>query len=181
MADTVLELREAALTLAGNAGPVEILRGITLEIERGESVGLVDGGLRLFPADGTPVTLDATARDGLVIAQLPPLPDGLYVLDDRVVSADGHPVNGSLSFRIGSGPPPVPAAPAGTPENRLKILEDAFMKALADPELAKEFAGMGMSINPGDMETAKKIFADESKLMLGIIDQAGIKHGDPPR
>lgn len=41
MADTVLELRDAALTLAGNAGPVEILRGITLEIERGESVGLV--------------------------------------------------------------------------------------------------------------------------------------------
>ncbi len=73
------------------------------------------------------------------------------------------------------------AAPAGTPENRLKILEEAFMKALADPELAKEFAGMGMSINPGDMETAKQIFADESKLMLGIIDQAGIKHGDPPR
>ena len=39
--DTVLALEEARLTLAGNAGPVEILRGISLKIERGESVGLV--------------------------------------------------------------------------------------------------------------------------------------------
>ena len=38
---TVLALRDARLTLAGNAGPVEILRGITLDIGRGESVGLV--------------------------------------------------------------------------------------------------------------------------------------------
>ena len=73
------------------------------------------------------------------------------------------------------------AAPAGTPENRLKILEDAFLKALADPELAKEFAAMGMSINPGDSATAKKIFDEESKLMIEIIETAGIKHGDPPR
>lgn len=39
--DTVLGLRDARLTLAGNAGPVEVLRGITLDIERGSSVGLV--------------------------------------------------------------------------------------------------------------------------------------------
>ena len=41
MTDIVLSLTDARLTLAGNAGPVEILRGITLEIARGESVGLV--------------------------------------------------------------------------------------------------------------------------------------------
>lgn len=39
--EAVLRLEEAALTLAGNAGPVEILRGITLEIDRGSSVGLI--------------------------------------------------------------------------------------------------------------------------------------------
>ncbi len=38
--DSVLALRDARLTLAGNAGPVEVLRGITLAIGRGESVGL---------------------------------------------------------------------------------------------------------------------------------------------
>ena len=41
MTETVLSLTEARLTLAGNAGPVEILRGITLQVARGESVGLV--------------------------------------------------------------------------------------------------------------------------------------------
>ncbi len=33
-------LKGARLTLAGNAGPVEILRGITLEVKRGETLGL---------------------------------------------------------------------------------------------------------------------------------------------
>lgn len=40
MADTVLSLTDARLTLDGNAGPVEMLRGISLTVERGESVGL---------------------------------------------------------------------------------------------------------------------------------------------
>lgn len=37
----ILALTDATLTLAGNAGPVDILRGITLEVQRAESVGLV--------------------------------------------------------------------------------------------------------------------------------------------
>ena len=40
MADA-LSLSDARLTLRGNAGPVEILRGITLTVAAGESVGLV--------------------------------------------------------------------------------------------------------------------------------------------
>ena len=41
MTETVLALKAARLTLAGNAGPVEILRGITLNVARGETLGLV--------------------------------------------------------------------------------------------------------------------------------------------
>jgi len=41
MPDPVLSLKDAALTLQGNAGPVDILRGITLDVERGETLGLV--------------------------------------------------------------------------------------------------------------------------------------------
>ncbi len=41
MVDTVLALEDARLTLAGNAGPVEILKGISLEVHAGETVGLV--------------------------------------------------------------------------------------------------------------------------------------------
>ncbi len=39
--DPILSLADARLTLSGNAGPVEILKGITLEIAAGETVGLV--------------------------------------------------------------------------------------------------------------------------------------------
>ncbi len=41
MTDPILDLRAAGLTLAGNAGPVEILKGITLSVGKGESVGLI--------------------------------------------------------------------------------------------------------------------------------------------
>jgi putative ABC transport system ATP-binding protein len=37
----VLELADARLTLSANAGPVDILRGISLTVNRGETVGLV--------------------------------------------------------------------------------------------------------------------------------------------
>ncbi len=41
MAESILALTDARLTLAGNAGPVEILKGITLTIHKGETVGLI--------------------------------------------------------------------------------------------------------------------------------------------
>ena len=41
MPEDILALTEARLTLSGNAGPVEILKGISLSIKRGETVGLV--------------------------------------------------------------------------------------------------------------------------------------------
>jgi len=40
MTDPVLSLENAMLTLAGNAGDVDILRGITLEVAAGETLGL---------------------------------------------------------------------------------------------------------------------------------------------
>ncbi len=41
MTETILSLSDAELTLDGNAGRVEILKGITLDIARGETVGLI--------------------------------------------------------------------------------------------------------------------------------------------
>ncbi|MGP9788384.1 ABC transporter ATP-binding protein [Roseinatronobacter sp. NSM] len=41
MTDIILSLKDTGLTLQGNAGPVEILRAITLDVTRGETVGLV--------------------------------------------------------------------------------------------------------------------------------------------
>ena len=41
MTNPILALKDARLTLAGNAGPVDILRGITLDVARGETLGLI--------------------------------------------------------------------------------------------------------------------------------------------
>ena len=41
MTDTVLSMKDVGLTLAGNAGNVEILTGISLDISRGETIGMV--------------------------------------------------------------------------------------------------------------------------------------------
>ena len=41
MTEPILSLRDARLRLAGNAGPVDILHGISLDISAGETVGLV--------------------------------------------------------------------------------------------------------------------------------------------
>ena len=41
MSDPILSLHDAQLTLDGNAGPVEILRGISLDVAKGETLGLI--------------------------------------------------------------------------------------------------------------------------------------------
>lgn len=41
MSDPILSLRDVSLTLNGNAGKVSILRGIDLDVARGETLGLV--------------------------------------------------------------------------------------------------------------------------------------------
>ena len=41
MTDLLISLKDAALSLEGNAGPVDILHGITLDVAQGETLGLV--------------------------------------------------------------------------------------------------------------------------------------------
>ncbi|MCL4151567.1 UNVERIFIED_CONTAM: hypothetical protein GTU68_037750 [Idotea baltica] len=41
MSDQIFSLKDAVLSLNGNAGPVDILRGITLSVDQGESIGLI--------------------------------------------------------------------------------------------------------------------------------------------
>jgi putative ABC transport system ATP-binding protein len=41
MADTILSLRDARLSLDGNAGRVDILKGITLDVAKGDTLGLI--------------------------------------------------------------------------------------------------------------------------------------------
>lgn len=84
-----------------------------------EAVQLLDGAIRLFPGAGTPIVLHAHVVDTDVVASLPDgLADGRYALSYRIVSADGHPVSGAISFTIGdaTGAAPAPQIPTETPQ-----------------------------------------------------------------
>ncbi len=68
-----------------------------------EPVSLTDGSIQVFDAAGEPVDSSATSEDEVVTADLPDeLSAGTYVVAWRVVSADGHPISGSLTFSIGA-------------------------------------------------------------------------------
>ncbi|MGO1629163.1 copper resistance CopC/CopD family protein [Mycetocola reblochoni] len=88
----------------------------TVELRFNEPVQLIEDAIRLFPGDGDPVVLTARTVDTTVTIALPDeLGEGAYALAYRVVSADGHPIGGALTFQVGDGDYTVPdtsAAPA---------------------------------------------------------------------
>jgi copper transport protein len=86
-----------------------------------ESVSLTGDSIKVFDAAGEPVEADASGEGEVIEVDLPDeLADGTYVVAWRVVSADGHPISGSLTFSVGAPsenvvPPQVDAGPrAGT-------------------------------------------------------------------
>lgn len=71
-----------------------------------ENISAISGGLTVLNADGDPVALESSqVVNGRTLTSAPssPLADGTYVVTYRVLSADGHPVSGSLLFGVGSG------------------------------------------------------------------------------
>ena len=67
-----------------------------------EPVSLTSDAVGVFDATGEPVEAEASGTGEELVAELPDLADGTYVVTYRVVSADGHPVAGSLSFSVGA-------------------------------------------------------------------------------
>ena len=60
-------------------------------------------GIRVFDATGTEVASSASVRDSeLVVALEEEVGDGTLVVLWRLVSADGHPIGGSLNFSVGA-------------------------------------------------------------------------------
>jgi copper transport protein len=89
----------------------------------GEAVTFVPGGFHLLNQSGADVTLGSANRTGTtVVVGIPAkLTDGAYVFSWRVVSADTHPVSGSIPFSVGNvnvvpgAGPPVMSMDSGTP------------------------------------------------------------------
>ncbi|MGD9738811.1 MAG: copper resistance protein CopC [Bauldia sp.] len=72
--------------------------------------------LRLIDATGTATEIEDFARDGAsIVIATPPVAEGTNVLSWRVVSADGHPIGGSVVFSIGTVTQAEIAAEEGDP------------------------------------------------------------------
>lgn len=83
-----------------------------LTLDFTENVHLIEGGLRLLDGRGAEVALgpaEESARS-IVIPLPEPLAENGYVLTWRVLSADSHPVSGSVPFTVGDAEPVVVAA-----------------------------------------------------------------------
>lgn len=87
-----------------------------------EPVQLVPGGLLAFDASGEQVGVEASANGLEVEGDLPDtLDEGTYVITWRVVSSDGHPIAGSLTFHVGApslkveAPKVAPSDPGAVP------------------------------------------------------------------
>lgn len=65
------------------------------------------GFIRLFGSDAARVPLPSISRDAsdesIVRVDVPALEDDTYVATYRVVSVDGHPVDGAITFQVGEG------------------------------------------------------------------------------
>src|SRR5262245_52867854 len=59
--------------------------------------------MRLIKADGAAIDLqDVATEGGSVAIKLPTIGNGTQALSFRVVSADGHPVGGTIVFSVGA-------------------------------------------------------------------------------
>ncbi|MCA9834666.1 MAG: copper resistance protein CopC/CopD [Thermomicrobiales bacterium] len=67
-----------------------------------EEVGLVEGGTTLHGSNFEPIELSPTATDEVVTILLPEQGDGAYAVQWRVISADGHPISGTVRFTVGA-------------------------------------------------------------------------------
>ncbi|GAB3870411.1 copper resistance CopC/CopD family protein [Terrabacter terrigena] len=85
-----------------------------------ESVDLVDGGLRLLDGAGRTVSTSQPVATGHTVTWPMPssLGKGAYVVTWRVVSSDGHPVDGAFTFGIGTAPSALPDAAGAASSGR---------------------------------------------------------------
>lgn len=94
-----------------------------------ETIHTTTDSIQVFDASGDPVAATASSRDEVLTADVPDhLTNGTYVVVWRVISADSHPVAGSLTFSIGKpslqvAAPKIDATPDQTGRMPLSIVE----------------------------------------------------------
>lgn len=105
-----------------------------VELTFNEAVETRFGALQVVDARGDRVddgTIVRPKRERIAIGLRPDLPDGSYAATYRVVSADGHPVAGGISFVVGA-----PSAGGAVDVSRVLAAADAGSPAGIGPALA---------------------------------------------
>lgn len=89
-----------------SAGVALAVAPARIELRFSEHIRVASGGVRLIDESGSRIDrTDPVVEKGVpdvVALRVPQLHDGAYVVSWRVVSADGHPVRGAFTFRVGS-------------------------------------------------------------------------------
>ncbi len=101
--------------------------------------------LRLIGPDGTATDVEGSAENEDLTVRLPAeLAEGTHLLSWRIVSADGHPVGGTLTFHIGSASaaPPVSMEPASGAARAVASLRFVLTTALIMAVGSAVFAGL---------------------------------------
>jgi copper transport protein len=94
-----------------------------------EAVTLPPAGVTVYDAKGQEVTSEATASGTEMKVALPKassLGDGTYVVAWRAVSADGHPISGSLTFAVGAPSLSVAPPPSTEPSRATAVIHGAL-------------------------------------------------------
>jgi copper transport protein len=90
-----------------------------------EAVSLPPAGVTVYDAKGEEVTSEATASGSsmeVALANPSSLGDGTYVVAWRAVSADGHPISGSLTFAVGAPSLSVAPPPSSEPSRATAVI-----------------------------------------------------------
>ncbi|UMP01029.1 copper resistance protein CopC [Amycolatopsis sp. EV170708-02-1] len=80
-----------------------------VSITLSENIGIQPNSIKVVDHQGTDVVSGPVFQPGQVAEEVavklePDLPDGSYLVEYAFVSADSHPVRGTIAFVIGTGP-----------------------------------------------------------------------------
>lgn len=144
-----------------------------------ESVRLPPSGVHVLDAGGKELEASARTADKVLSVDLPELRDGTYVVAWRVISADGHPVAGALTFSLGTPServvPPVTSAGAD-PSTDLSIvrgLEYAGVLLVVGLFLFRRFVEQGPELWPSRIGAGVAAGAAVLLIPLSALHQSG--------
>jgi copper transport protein len=120
-----------------------------LSLTFSENVEVSFGAVRVYTCAGRRITTGtprhAPASDHTVLASIPKLAPGIYLVVWHVISADAHPVGGTYALRIGPGPPPSANGCAAETTTKSSVT----VGALFGVARAGVFAGLALLIGGG--------------------------------